>query len=329
MLRRLSDEIALSMGTTALTVFWDVRKFYDSLSPWLLVQEAVRLEYPPLLLAIGMQVHAAPRIIRTSAGCLSNGVTPDVSILAGDGQSNSWARAFVHGLLQAAHDRFMPDIRFETFVDDLSQRGEDSDANRDLIAGGMCEASVFITDGLQALHLDVAQDKTVVVGTHADAADALKQALALANIRVKSAAHGRDLGIDAGTGRRRCTAIVRQRLLEVRKRMLKAKQMHKWSKGKASRLFTGSMFPAATYGVEATGMSYSVMQSLRASAAALSPHNGQGGCTTTIIAAGFKDGWDPAVRIRRQIVATWLDLWHTAAPKTRFEARITWERTRR
>jgi len=106
--RRLRDETACTLGRHSLTVLWDVHKFYDSVSPDLLVSLADDLSYPPLHLYMGMFVHVAPRVIRTDVGCLSVGTRVDSSIIAGDGQSNSWARAFVHRLLDKAHADFFP-----------------------------------------------------------------------------------------------------------------------------------------------------------------------------------------------------------------------------
>ena len=126
-------------------------KFYDSVSPDLLVSLATQLQYPPLHLYMGMLVHAAPRVLRTSAGCLSTGVQPDTSIIAGDGQSNSWARAMVHQLLQSAHDAYMPKVRISQFVDDLAQRGEAGE-DEDLVAP-FIQAATHLSAGVQSLRL--------------------------------------------------------------------------------------------------------------------------------------------------------------------------------
>ena len=113
----------------SVTVLWDMAKFYDSVSWPKLLELSDDLGYPALLLGIGLQVHCAPRVLRTRMGCLSTGTTVTTSILAGDGQSNSFARAMLHRLLEKAHMDFKPVIINE-FVDDLAQRAEGTE--RDL-----------------------------------------------------------------------------------------------------------------------------------------------------------------------------------------------------
>ena len=87
------------------------------------VDAAYDMDYPLVALLIGVQAHAAPRFARTAAGCIRTGVVPDTSMLAGDGQSNSWARALLYDLLGLAHSRYMPVVRISQYVDDLAQRG--------------------------------------------------------------------------------------------------------------------------------------------------------------------------------------------------------------
>ena len=165
----------------------------------------------------------------------------------------------------------------------------------------MAAAADFIHNGLAERSLTVAQDKTFVTATHPQAAESLKRKLSDRGLAFNDAVTAKDLGIGVTTGRRRTTVVAVSRLRKCHKRMVKAKQLNKWSKGKASRMFTGSLYPARTYGVEAAGFSHAALRNLRSSAAALSPHSCNGSCTTTCIAIGYRDGWDPAVRVRRQI----------------------------
>lgn len=81
------------------------------------------VDYSVLMLAIGLQVHAGPRVIRTSAGCLPSGVVITTSTVAGDGQSNSLARGLLHQTLELAHRAHRP-VATREFVDDLAQRDE-------------------------------------------------------------------------------------------------------------------------------------------------------------------------------------------------------------
>ena len=88
LMRRLSDEVAHELQRPAASVLWDIEKFYDSVVLSRLIASAEELLYPLPLLCVGVQVHMGPRYIRSAAGCMAPGVSPDTSMVARDGQSN-------------------------------------------------------------------------------------------------------------------------------------------------------------------------------------------------------------------------------------------------
>ena len=121
--RSLGDEVNWLNGGHNLGIFYDFEKFYDSINPTKLIWEALNLGYSPLLLYIGMQVHLAPRILKCG-DALSDETLVFSSILAGCAQSNSWARAFVHHSVEAAHWQIPGElIEIREYVDDLAQSG--------------------------------------------------------------------------------------------------------------------------------------------------------------------------------------------------------------
>eukprot|EP00973_Karenia_brevis_P025287 3488451-Karenia_brevis.AAC.1 len=80
-----------------------MEKFHDNISITILVEEANRLGYPPLVLKLGLQMHMACRSIRCYQ--FHHGVTtPANGIIAGCTQSTTFAKILLHAIIQAAYD---------------------------------------------------------------------------------------------------------------------------------------------------------------------------------------------------------------------------------
>eukprot|EP00972_Heterocapsa_arctica_P112255 16430762-Heterocapsa_arctica.AAC.1 len=67
--RRLADEAAVLLGTNTLSTFLDVEKFHDSLDPCKVISSMEELNFPPMLLAITLQVHWGARILQARGCC--------------------------------------------------------------------------------------------------------------------------------------------------------------------------------------------------------------------------------------------------------------------
>ena len=89
--RAFMDESSALMGLAAGTVLWDMEKFYDSVRISALCREAIRFRFPPLLLALGLQVHLAPRICKAEGHCGAP-IQPTNGTVAGCGQANDFGR---------------------------------------------------------------------------------------------------------------------------------------------------------------------------------------------------------------------------------------------
>jgi len=139
----------------------------------------------------------------------------------------------------------------------------------------------------------------------------------------------RDLGINASSGKARRTAIPAQRIAKARKRGLKAKFVHNQTGKGAARLYKGGIHPVSAFGIEALGAAPTTLKQLRASAAKLSPYAGAGACATTAIDLGHGKAWDPAVRLRVQIIDTWMETWSQQKGRARHEVAVAWDRIAR
>eukprot|EP00973_Karenia_brevis_P030971 4271938-Karenia_brevis.AAC.1 len=72
-----------------------MEKFYDNISIPILIQEAIRLGYPPLVLKLGLHMHMACRSIRCYQ--FHPGVTsPTRGTIAGCTQSTTFAKILLH-----------------------------------------------------------------------------------------------------------------------------------------------------------------------------------------------------------------------------------------
>ena len=145
-----------------------------------------------------------------------------------------------------------------------------------------------------------------------------------AGIPATSSLRARDLGMDAGSGRRRSTGIFRARIAKARRRLQKLKVIKRYNKY-AFKLHNTNLWPTATFGASAMGVAPSSIKLLRrhAGQAALGRH---GQCSTSAIAIQFRDGADPAVRIRTQIISQWIGIWVAASEEKRQEIVTLWPR---
>ena len=115
--RRLMAERAVALGQAALELMFDIEKFYDSIDIVLLVQESIRMEYPVHEMLNGLVAHRLPRVIKVGND-VSLPVDIRASILQGCMRSNSWARMYVHKMLEDMH--YEIPFTINQFVDDMA-----------------------------------------------------------------------------------------------------------------------------------------------------------------------------------------------------------------
>jgi len=77
----------------------------------------------------------------------------------------------------------------------------------------------------------------------------------------------------------------------------------------AAKLFRTGVYPQATYGHQVTGLSPSQIRSLRTEAARSTGRMKPGRCTTTLIQFIHGGRWDPAVRVRQEVLIVYINFW--------------------
>ena len=129
-------------------------------------------------------------------------------------------------------------------------------------------------------------------------------------ISVQFARAARDLGVCLNPGSRRSTVGVQaKRLVSAKSRLLRTGRLVKAIRG-ARKLVTAGSFPQALWGHVSQGIALTVVDHFHTSVAAATGICQAGRCKTTAIALAFGQESDPAVKVAREQVSSWLSLWN-------------------
>ena len=117
LLSLLRDEVhGLTHGNN-ITCLFDMEKFYDNIDITKLIKMAHTTSYPPLLLALGMQMHLALRGTRCF-NIYPGAHLPCNGIIAWCTQSTTFAKVLLHEVLQQAYHNHQG-VMIRSFVDDV------------------------------------------------------------------------------------------------------------------------------------------------------------------------------------------------------------------
>ena len=301
LMRRLIEELAVLSGMSSLSIFWDLMKFYDSISLAILVGMVKQFGYSPLVAALDLQAHVGLRVLRWS-GCCSGPIAPCTSVLAGSKFSNAYARLYLYDVLETLHSRFNG-VTVGAHVDDVATV---ACGQPEELLDTMAQLSEVFSQHIKKLKLTISP-KTVVVSSSKDLANKLGVRMTDLGIQHTQARIARDLGIDAAGGKVRSVVVQKSRLLKAKRRTAKLKVLSKMG-AKATKLYATNIWPSASYGSLGMGMAPGHIKKLRSQAgqAALGR---VGQCSTTAIAVAFRAHSDPAIRARLDIILQWLKLW--------------------
>ncbi len=97
----------------------------------------------------------------------------------------------------------------------------------------------------------------------------------------QTAGAAKDLGVDAGGGRKRSTVVLDGRIKKAKGRAIRAGVINKSVKKKSGRLWKTNVLPAAIYGAMAFGVPPTKVKKLRTIAVAAIGCDFKGSCTTT------------------------------------------------
>ena len=93
--RSYALEVHGILGVSSAIGFIDIEKFYDSLDPFILVEDVLSIGFPAISLLLHLQAHWGPRLIQYK-GMVSEYILVSRSILAGCTSSNSLSRGYLY-----------------------------------------------------------------------------------------------------------------------------------------------------------------------------------------------------------------------------------------
>ena len=194
-------------GLHTCTVLWDLEAFYETILLSKLVPRCEALGYPPWHLAMGMMAALAPRAFMYDNAVGDILPMASRSLITGDSQSTSYARALLHHVL---HDlaHAIPAAPTKQYVDDLSQvvvhECPDVVRHRVVLAGTILHGHT--TD----LGLVISKKSRLVPKNKVtESASATLNAL---GVPISVASSATDLGVQCVGGRRRAAAKTAERI---------------------------------------------------------------------------------------------------------------------
>jgi len=315
--RRFLDECQVANGGFVAAVYWDIEKFYDSIRPGRVMKKAREQGIDIRILAIAMQVHLAPRVLRTE-GCYGTVVKVSRSVLAGCRFSNAFARSVMYDILDKAGANYGMTI-CRQFVDDLSQNTRGKRIKE--VAREAIDVSLRIKEGLEAEDFTISS-KSVLVCSHKELDKEIKKGLRAKKIKLSTTYVAKDLGLDATSARVRRTTTQKSRIAKTNRRKRVAAWLRKKDR-RAAKLYKSNLWPATCYGISGNGMANSTVRSLKAAAASVAL-GAAGQCASTAVAMMFGNKMDPEISARMTVIKDWVWLWHRATKEEKIEAAKTW-----
>ena len=315
--RAMRMEAAVASGQQAVVVMVDCEKFYDNVNLSHLIALSREVNYPRMLLLMGVLQYLSPRFC-SAGGHVSEAVTVYGSIAPGCGQAVGMTRPLLHSILAWA-GQASPMATLEAYVDDLVLAVISPSVHA--AASTTVRLGRALWQRLGSIGCIVSQSKSQVVCSSKDMEAALADMMVKHGWLVKFDRSAKDLGVDMAAGRRRCVRIQKVRFGKFKKRVQRMRRLTRAS-ARALPLYLQAQ-PQATWGQEVMGLAPSHLQGLRREALRATGLNTTGMCTTTTLACVY--GWrrDPAISTLLSQVVAWVEAWR-GDDRLRQEVRAAW-----
>ena len=302
--RLLRQEVTKARQKHGITVLMDMSTFYDTINLCSLQEEAIRLDYPPLMLELAMQLYCGPKAILAEQE-----LTPffhvDHGVPAGCPQAPLLAKAVLAPALIPWKDSH-PTAHLSSWVDDV---GFDLEASTALqVAQQAVAAYRDLHTRLTALGLKVNPKKTAFIATDRTTEQALKGLLTDHEPPVSSVT--RDLGIDHQAARRRRIPVMRQRFQKAKQRRVRLRTLKIPALKVRLRLHRGGIQPVALWGVESQGLAPRYRIALRQALATQLGHHA-GGLLDITYDLHSRKYLDPADQVIMHHIKATHTLYHT------------------
>ena len=288
--RLLRQEVHRATGRYGVTCLMDMSTFYDTINLQRLQTEALKLQYPPLMLEMALQVYHGPKAIVAEQE-MTPFFTVTHGVPAGCPQAPLLAKAVLAPALQPWQQAH-PNIHLSSWVDDV---GFDT-ASKTPVQAARASLAAYrdLHARLQQLGLQVNPKKTAFVTTD-KATDRELRAL-LTDNDPQIAPVMRDLGIDHQAARKRRIPVMKQRIKKAHHRKIKLRSLKIPALKIRLRLHRGGIQPVALWGVESQGLAPRYRAALRHSMAKHLGHH-TGGLLDVIYDIHAKRYIDPADQV--------------------------------
>ena len=193
-------------------------------------------------------------------------------------------------------------MRGAWYVDDMGQLSSDVSVLRERRA--IVAAAVDLAQVSIRLRLSISE-KTVVISSSRLTAMVVQKRLSALGVKVQVCTEAADLGIQNSSRSRRVVTVLKKRLFGARLRLFKIRGLVKSTRA-ARRLVRASPCASALWGMEGTGLSPSMLHSLRTQVASASGIGSPSRCATTAIAFAF--GKDPAIEVFERFLKAFVRL---------------------
>ena len=201
--RALKVDNGVARGAQVGNLRWDMKEFYDSVQLPILCEALLKHDYPPELMVLGFFAHTAPRILKVGT-CLGPVVNScGRSMLAGDQQSVSWARALLNDLMEKLSVAD-PEFPCSSHVDDLSHVliGE----SKAYLKGKLIKAGKLVGAETKRLQLELSEKSTLLPSNQNTRT--VVTILLEEGVQIKTGETCDDVGVQmTGSGNRRASTL--------------------------------------------------------------------------------------------------------------------------
>ncbi|CAK0837143.1 unnamed protein product [Prorocentrum cordatum] len=259
--RAVLDETGRELGTTSTTLWCDLQTFYDAISLMELMDLAVQVRYPAIVVSMAVQLSMAPRLLQDRKFGISQEVRPTRSVVAGSVRGVSLATVYIHQVLAKAH-AMAPTAGLSTFADDTTAKMEGSQA---AVTTSMTVIAEVLVEGIVEERGPVISSKTKLLCSNPRFGKQLADSLRSKRLPIQAVQEAVDLGGGAAVGRKRCVRKQRQRTGMARRRTARIVKTRRTAALMLEdrNLWSTGANPQASYGHQLQGLAPSRIKEIR------------------------------------------------------------------
>ena len=285
----------------------DLTKAFETVSHQALIDAATKKGYPLLLLKLALDAYRIDRAIGID-GTFSQRLKATQGITAGSALATTELKLLLLDVIAEVNTNFGGDLGVTLYVDDLTISARGSTA---CVTSTLARATDQVVAHFQRLGMIVSQKKSVVVASSHATARRIASYVTSRAIRPRSRA--KLLGVGTAGGNKRCMKTIKARVEKLSRMVPRLRQLRRQRVN--TRLMARTCGTAAmTYGTDCQGVSDTLLQTMRttAAAAASSGAGGKNVDRSLHIIAGLKGSLDPAVEVFSLGLKRWATAWWEA-----------------